>query len=207
MKILIMGLPGSGKTWLGVRLIKILRENNPILNIPFWDADLVRKIYDDQDFTTQGREKQALRMRKLAETEPGLSICAFICPLPGFRTFFFPDIVIWMDTVQECKYEDLNKLFTPPDKYDVRITSWLDGNDIFKIMRDLPPILNKTDLDECMRRLGSLRGGLYDELRQKSLDEESKSDKSMGAKRGSKYTQQEWDRVVGWGTVPPEYSA
>ena len=59
MRILIMGLPQSGKTVLGEKLSKEF-------GILFWDADVVRKVYNDWDFTLQGRERQALRMRKLS---------------------------------------------------------------------------------------------------------------------------------------------
>ena len=63
MKILVMGLPGSGKTWLASRISERLK-------IPFWDADVVRQAYQDWDFSLGSRERQALRMRKLAELEP-----------------------------------------------------------------------------------------------------------------------------------------
>jgi len=128
MRILIMGLPNSGKTTLGEKL-------SEEFNIPFWDNDVVRKIYNDWDFSQQGRERQALRMRKISEIDP-ISICAFICPLPGFRSFFFADKLIWMDTVEECKYEDTNKLFQPPKKYDVRITKLGDDDEAFNLVRD-----------------------------------------------------------------------
>ncbi|SVB22317.1 uncharacterized protein METZ01_LOCUS175171 [marine metagenome] len=123
-----MGLPNSGKTTLGEKL-------SEEFNIPFWDNDVVRKIYNDWDFSQQGRERQALRMRKISEIDP-ISICAFICPLPGFRSFFFADKLIWMDTVEECKYEDTNKLFQPPKKYDVRITKLGDDDEAFNLVRD-----------------------------------------------------------------------
>ncbi len=131
MKILIMGLPGSGKTWLGGRIAKHY-------SIPFWDADVVRETYNDWDFSTQGRERQALRMRKLSEIDP-ISISAFIAPLPGYRTFFFPDKLIWMDTIDEGRYKDTNKLFTPPDKYDLRITKWIKEDQLFKCLEDFNP--------------------------------------------------------------------
>ena len=127
MRILIMGLPESGKTALGEKL-------SVEFSIPFWDADVVRKIYNDWDFSLQAREHQTLRMRRLSELDP-MSICAFICPLPGFRTFFFPDKLIWMDTVEECKYEDTNKLFSPPQKYDVRITRLGDDTEAFDLVK------------------------------------------------------------------------
>ena len=108
-----MGLPDSGKTTLGEKLSKKF-------NIPFWDADDIRKIYNDWDFSGQGRERQSLRMRYLAEIDP-ISISAFIAPPPCYILNFFPDKIIWMDTVKECKYEDTNKLFQSPQKFDVRI--------------------------------------------------------------------------------------
>jgi len=126
MKILIVGLPGSGKTWLGSRIAKKF-------SIPFWDADVVRNTYNDWDFSGLGRDRQSLRMRKLAELD-SISISAFIAPLPGYIRNFFPDKFIWMDTVKDCEYEDTNKLFKPPQNPDVRITKWIDENQLFKCL-------------------------------------------------------------------------
>ena len=127
MRILIMGLPESGKTALGEKL-------SVEFSILFWDADVVRKVYNDWDFSLQGRERQALRMRKLSELE-SITISAFVCPLPGFRSFFFPDKLIWMDTVENCEYEDTNKMFQPPTKYDVRITKLGEDMEAFNLVR------------------------------------------------------------------------
>jgi adenylylsulfate kinase len=129
MKILIMGLPNSGKTWLGSRIAEKL-------SIPFWDADVVRNIYNDWDFSDRGRDRQSLRMRKLAELD-SISISAFIAPLPGYIRNFFPDKLIWMDTVKDCEYEDTNKLFIPPTTYDLRITKWIDENQLYKCLEDI----------------------------------------------------------------------
>ena len=123
-----MGLPDSGKTALGEKLSKKF-------NIPFWDADVVREIYNDWDFSRRGRDRQSLRMRKLAEIDP-ISISAFIAPLPDYVRNFFPDKVIWMDTVTECKYEDTNKLFQSPQKYDVRIKKLEVDDEAFNLVRD-----------------------------------------------------------------------
>ena len=128
MKILIMGLPDSGKTTLGEKLSKKF-------NIPFWDANIVREIYNDWDFSSLGRERQSLRMRRLAEIDP-ISISAFIAPLPGYIRNFFPDKVIWMDTVKECKYEDTNTLFQSPQKYDVRIVKLGNDDEAFNLVRN-----------------------------------------------------------------------
>ena len=150
MKILIIGLTGSGKTQLGERLGKHF-------NIPYWDADDVSRIYNDWEFSQQGREQQSLRMRKLAELDP-ISISGFVCPLPGYRTFFFPDKIIWMDTIKESEYEDTNKLFQPPHKYDLRITKWIDEDQLFKCLDDINPGTKgiQNFLDELMQKLGKL---------------------------------------------------
>ena len=123
-----MGLPDSGKTTLGEKLSKKF-------NIPFWDANIVREVYNDWNFTFQGRDRQSVRMRRLAEVDP-ISISAFIAPLPGYIRNFFPDKIIWMDTVKECKYEDTNKLFQSPLKYDVRIKKLGDDDEAFNLVRD-----------------------------------------------------------------------
>jgi len=129
MKILIVGLPGSGKTLLGSRIAEKF-------SIPFWDADVVRNTYNDWDFSGEGRDRQSLRMRKLAELD-AISISAFIAPLPGYIRNFFPDKLIWMDTVKDCEYEDTNKLFKPPQNPDVRITKWIDENQLFNSLEDI----------------------------------------------------------------------
>ena len=150
MKILIMGLPGTGKTWVGERLGKHF-------NIPYWDADDIRRIYNDWNFSSLGREKQALRMRKLAEVDP-ISISGFVCPLPGYRRHFFPDKVIWMDTIKESEYEDTNKLFQPPTKFDVRITKWIDEKKLYNSLEDFN--LGTKDIEnfsnELMQKLAKL---------------------------------------------------
>ena len=150
MKILIMGLPGSGKTWLGERLCKNL-------SIPYWDADVVRKLYNDWDFSSLGRERQALRMRKLAEVDP-ISISGFVCPLPGYRRHFFPDKVIWMDTIDKSKYDDTNKLFNPPTKFDVRITKWINENQLSSSLEDFNPGTRDIEnfSNELMQKLAKL---------------------------------------------------
>ena len=125
-----MGLPGSGKTWLGERISKHF-------SIPFWDADDVRRIYNDWDFSIAGRAMQTERMRTLAEIDD-ISISAYVCPLPALRHNFNPDKLIWMDTIDEGRYEDTNKLFHPPLKiYDLRITKWIDENQLFKCLDDI----------------------------------------------------------------------
>ena len=147
-----MGLPGSGKSWLGERLSKHFK-------IPYWDADVVRTTYgNDYDMSMGGRIKQAERMRKLAELDP-ISISGFVCPLPGLRYLFSPDVLIWMDTVKESKYEDTNKMFHPPNKiHDVRITKWIDENQLYSSLDDISHGIKDIQnfSNELMQRLAKL---------------------------------------------------
>ena len=126
MKILIMGLPGSGKTYLSQRLL-------PLLSAAWFNADKVREMANDWDFSPEGRTRQSLRMKSLADYESDndrIVICDFICPTSETRKMFDPDIVIWLDTIKEGRFEDTNKLFEEPEKVDFRITEWNDKNHI-----------------------------------------------------------------------------
>ena len=76
MKILIMGLPGSGKTYLAKRL-------QPLLKAAWYNADIVREMANDWDFSPEGRIRQSLRMKNLADFEKShgrIVICDFVCP-------------------------------------------------------------------------------------------------------------------------------
>lgn len=140
-KILIMGLPGSGKTYFAERLKKYLETYSDVSNMPsdrflslesvphswhaevdWFNADEVRKKYNDWDFSREGRIRQSLRMAQFAlECSGDYVICDFVAPLPEMRHNFKADWTIWMDTISEGRYEDTNKAFVPPDIYDFRI--------------------------------------------------------------------------------------
>jgi adenylylsulfate kinase len=118
MKILIMGLPGSGKTSLASEL-------TPMLNAKWLNADAIRKEANDWDFSEDGRKRQAKRMANLADKfkkEGNIVIADFICPTPKARSLFNPDFIVWMDTIKKGRFEDTNKMFVIPDKYDVKVT-------------------------------------------------------------------------------------
>ena len=111
-KILIMGLPGAGKTMLASKLA-------PLLKAKWLNADDVRKEANDWDFSDEGRRRQAERMSKMSEKfkQDGFNVVAdFICPTPKARELFNPDFIIWVDTIKEGRYKDTNKIFTKPEK-------------------------------------------------------------------------------------------
>tara|TARA_A100001011_G_scaffold364668_1_gene415627 strand:+ start:3561 stop:4346 length:786 start_codon:yes stop_codon:yes gene_type:complete len=117
-KILIMGLPGAGKTTLASKLV-------PLLNAVWLNADEVRKKYNDWDFSDEGRIRQANRMKTLAEEgiKNGKFVVAdFVCPTEKTRSDFKPDFLIWVDTIKKGRFEDTNKMFEEPKKFNVRVT-------------------------------------------------------------------------------------
>jgi len=117
-KILIMGLPGSGKTTLAKKLI-------PFYNTVWLNADKVRKEADDWDFSSEGRIRQADRMKTLAQKaiDEGRNVVAdFICPTEQTRSDFNADYIIWMDTIKEGRFDDTNKMFVQPTNYDFKVT-------------------------------------------------------------------------------------
>ena len=126
MKILIMGLPGSGKTHLAERL-------QTLLNAAWYNADRVREMANDWDFSPEGRVRQSMRMRTFADFEKSnnrIVICDFVCPTNNTQDNFDPDIVIWMDTIQEGRFDDTNKMFEKPLSIDFHITELNENNHI-----------------------------------------------------------------------------
>lgn len=136
-----MGLPGSGKTYFAERLKKYLEDNSNFDSMPkyrmaqyelppmhykskvdWFNADEIRKKFNDWDFSHEGRIRQSLRMAEFALKCSGdYVICDFVAPLPEMRHNFKADWTIWMDTIDAGRYEDTNKAFVQPDIYDFRI--------------------------------------------------------------------------------------
>ena len=124
MKILIMGLSGSGKTFLS----KLLQKE---LCCAWYNADNLREMANDWDFSPDGRIRQSLRMKSLADFEKKhgrIVICDFVCPTFETKNNFDPDITIWMDTIKSGRYEDTNKMFEKPQNVDFKVTEMNDTN-------------------------------------------------------------------------------
>ena len=114
-----MGLPGSGKTTLANELAKLIKSKR--LN-----ADEVRKAANDWDFSEEGRTRQAKRMADFAKkmkNEGDYVIADFICPTPEARSLFPADYIVWVDTIKEGRFDDTNKMFVKPEKYDCHVTT------------------------------------------------------------------------------------
>jgi nucleoside-triphosphatase THEP1 len=118
MKILIMGLPSSGKTTLATALA---RE----LSCVHFNADEIRKeINKDLGFSVKDRIEQARRMGVLCNiaSRYGAHVIAdFVCPTPETREAFGAHFIVWVDRIKEGPFEDTNKLFVPPENHDVRV--------------------------------------------------------------------------------------
>jgi adenylylsulfate kinase len=121
LKVLIMGLPGSGKTTLAADLFYLLSSN---YKCHWLNADKVREQFNDWDFSEAGRERQAKRMKDLANMHGQYNeiiICDFVCPLQKTRDQFNPDFIVFMNTINQSRYEDTNKVFEPPKKFDIEV--------------------------------------------------------------------------------------
>tara|TARA_B110001454_G_scaffold194301_1_gene195761 strand:+ start:444 stop:881 length:438 start_codon:yes stop_codon:yes gene_type:complete len=131
IKILVCGLPGSGKTTLAKPLAELL-------DAVWMNADEVRSHYNDWDFSKEGRIRQAERMKFLADVviEAGQSVVAdFICPTEATRRDFDADYTVWMNTIDKGRFADTNQMFENPTSYNYIVTEWFD--DTHTVLKDV----------------------------------------------------------------------
>ena len=115
IKILIFGLPGSGKSTFAKKLIGKKKFS-------YFNADQIRKMFNDWDFTEAGRIRQAQRMIGLTAYAQGHCVVDFICPYDDWRDDY--DIKIWMNTINQGRFEDTNKIFEKPTNIDYEIKNY-----------------------------------------------------------------------------------
>ena len=131
--ILVIGLPGAGKTTLA-------NEMAPLLNAKRLNADEVRKAADDWDFSKAGRVRQAKRMAEFAlklKAEGHYVIADFVAPTPEARSLFPDDFRVWVDTIKKGRFEDTNLMFIKPKKYNFHVTTQDAKTWVPKILEDI----------------------------------------------------------------------
>ena len=126
-----MGLPGSGKTHLSERLQKHL-------DCAWYNADKVREMANDWEFSEDARIRQARRMMNIADYEKGCGrtvICDFVCPTEMTRFIFDADITIWMNTIIAGRFMDTNKMFEEPNDVDFEINKFMSDQEIEQLAK------------------------------------------------------------------------
>lgn len=119
-RILLCGLPGAGKTTLAKRLTELLG------NADWYNADEIRTQFKDWDFSPEGRARQMKRMQDFTRKSVArgrYGIADFVCPTEELRSAFMPDYTIWVNTIEQGRFEDTNRIFEKPANVDMEITA------------------------------------------------------------------------------------
>jgi len=115
MKILVFGLPGSGKSTFAKQL-------TADTDMPHFNADEIRGLFKDWDFSPEGRLRQVFRMVDLCQIANKTCVVDFVCPYNLYRKDY--DITVWMNTIESGRFEDTNKIFEKPTQVDYEITNY-----------------------------------------------------------------------------------
>ena len=133
-RVLIFGLPGAGKSTLAEKLVEVLG------NADWHNADKIRETFNDWDFSPEGRERQSLRMRdyvRKSVAKGNYGVADFVCPTNELREKNVPEYVIWMDTIEEGRFEDTNNMFEAPSLIDYKVDKFLTDEEIEDISKDI----------------------------------------------------------------------
>ena len=141
-RILIFGLSGSGKTTFAEKLWQALKDEE--INYAYFNADKIRDMFNDYDFSINGRIKQADRMFKLCEMKREGAIVDFICPYETLRKRF--NYFVWMNTIKESDYKDTDKIFQQPKdiQADMIITDFKYDDKIKTLVNDIKNGVHKS---------------------------------------------------------------
>ena len=133
-KILIMGLPGSGKT----SLAKLLA---PMFNAVLLNEDEVRKEANDFDYSEIGRSIQTNRMKRLADEaiQNNRNVIADFECTDDERKDFNADYIIYMDTIKESKLELPSNFDFKVTHKDAQMFSFLIKQEILDKLKGLGP--------------------------------------------------------------------
>ena len=126
----MFGLPGSGKTTFSKKLL--------LPNMDYYNADEIRKKFDDWNFSIAGRKLQSARMLSMtvdSKMNRRHSIADFVAPFDKNRQSY--DIKIWMNTISESKYRDTNEIFEKPKTCNFEIKDYNYDNIIKEIHNEI----------------------------------------------------------------------
>jgi len=129
-RILVFGLPGSGKTTFSKKLL--------LPNMDYYNADEIRKKFNDWNFSIAGRKLQSARMLSMtvdSKMNRRHSIADFVAPFDKNRQSY--DIKIWMNTISESKYRDTNEIFEKPKTCNFEIKDYNYDNIIKEIHNEI----------------------------------------------------------------------
>lgn len=137
MRVLICGLPGSGKTFFA----RLLASR---INSVWFNADVVREQFNDWNFDTVSRSRQARRMKGLANVataEGRVAICDFVAPTDSLRAEFNADFTVFVNTIKSGRFDDTNQVFEIPSNADYVVRSHqFVSNDVHAVVN----AINKT---------------------------------------------------------------
>jgi len=131
--ILVFGLPGSGKSTLANKIAQKLGAEHI-------NADSVRTKFNDWDFSVEGRLRQAHRMKELSEkSKKQFVVLDFVCPLQEYREIVKANVTIWMDTIEDGRYDDTNNMFEKPETVDWHLKEFDSDKHAQEIVKSLQP--------------------------------------------------------------------